>query len=64
MLSISKKPFPIIKGKDATRLTTALQDSSRMPPEGTLDYRLIKHKKSRHPSSDDPSHKGRILYED
>lgn len=64
MLSISKKPFPIIKGKDATRLAAALRDSSRMPLEGTLDYKLINQKKNHHPGPDSPSHRGRILYED
>ena len=64
MISITNRPFPIIKGKDATRVAMALQDSRKTPPEGSLDHKLMTHKRKRQLDQNGTVLKRRVLYED
>jgi len=64
VISITNRPFPIIKGKDAARVAMALQDSRRMPPKDSLDHKLMTHRHEQQLNQNGTVLKRRVLYED
>ena len=43
MISITEKPFPIAKGKDAERIAEELRKANEPPKQGSIAYRLLEY---------------------